>query len=1060
MCTLFVMTKSVSSFKFEFFGGIAMPELNIVSISDMHFKKDTHGLEEKIRSICRVVELNTTEGTPLVFEINGDVAFSGQTEEYQVALDFVQELKTKFVNASFIVIPGNHDCDFSKVSDTRKNLIHNYSGESIDGDLWDVVSKPLSNYYSFKENVESSNIELQISGQSRLTQTYEISTDFGIVAFETLNTAWDSQLHEIPGSMKIPYQLDLKKSMLGKPVRIVLMHHPVNWFVPEMGRSLRNKLMETADIFITGHEHIESSSQTDGGGENIVHYEADVFNDNYDEANSGFDLISIQRKNTKLSISNEAYRWKQESSVYESVSRDTRNINYTGTDLITAAGAEGAMITPAFSKTVDEMGIPPNSSLQAIIKQEDLFVFPEVKDNFAKKPNSSRVDFKEIIGDIINRPEMINLIEGSRESGKTILGRRIFREAVGAGKMPLLINFTSSQQDLSNVRKLQNNFFKNEYDHIDFEKFRQFPIENKLLLIDGWDNLEIGSSEKKEFLDKMRKEFTSITVISSDTPRLQQDVIAIRDLVGADSKFSFWSIQKFGRNKREELIRKWIRTEKKYLDESPDSIDFQVTKIQQKISDILGDGYVPQVPMYILIILRSIDDTDDIDRFKDQGNGYYYELLIKNALFSAESRLGSDKYGELLEYLTNLAFFMFVNGLKSLDYSGWLNFHDKLLDEYGLDQDDNSFQKYSHILIASGLVKMNRVDERVNYTFSYLYVYYYFVAQYLSSHIGDDETKDVVSFLINNSNFSMNASILIFLVYLSHDKFILRTLIDKSNGILQGVPELKLESDVSQINELIDAVPNLVVWGSESAQENRARANKARDNYDDVGGGMDHSSENTLSSRSSKLVEIEQAYKLSEVIGQILKNYSGIIQKQLKSELLNSAYDVSLRAGYQMISLVQDEIDDLINFVSDKVNQDKNFSKKTDSEKRTLARKFVYDFCEMICEVVIRKTIADTGTASLKPIYGLLLDSDLPLSKRVIIIGTKIQAMHYRPQSEEITKFFDSVSGNVLVHSIIKHFAIDFVYFYSVSKGERQAIADKFGFKYSVSTRKRIQDRK
>ncbi len=41
---------------------------------------------------------------------------------------------------------------------------------------------------------------------------------------------------------------------------------------------------------------------------------------------------------------------------------------------------------------------------------------------------------------------------------------------------------------------------------------------------------------------------------------------------------------------------------------------------------------MPQVPLYILIILQSIDSGRDLSDFNSQSNGYYYELLIKQLI--------------------------------------------------------------------------------------------------------------------------------------------------------------------------------------------------------------------------------------------------------------------------------------------------------------------------------------------------------------------------------------------------------------------------------------------
>ncbi|MGC3142018.1 hypothetical protein ACPTI0_14240, partial [Enterococcus faecalis] len=59
---------------------------------------------------------------------------------------------------------------------------------------------------------------------------------------------------------------------------------------------------------------------------------------------------------------------------------------------------------------------------------------------------------------------------------------------------------------------------------------------------------------------------------------------------------------------------------------------------------------MPQVPLYILIKLQSIDSGRDLSDFNSQSNGYYYELQIKQQI--NDVGINKNEMGHLHKYLS------------------------------------------------------------------------------------------------------------------------------------------------------------------------------------------------------------------------------------------------------------------------------------------------------------------------------------------------------------------------------------------------------------------------
>lgn len=124
-------------------------KIAILHLTDIHFTEKTD-LNHKINSLCRVILNDTVNIGKLYIVLSGDIVFSGQKNEYDKARKYFSVLKTmltgerKGLLIRFVIVPGNHDCNFT-INDTqlRKNSIKNINYDSIgtDNSVIDLCTK-------------------------------------------------------------------------------------------------------------------------------------------------------------------------------------------------------------------------------------------------------------------------------------------------------------------------------------------------------------------------------------------------------------------------------------------------------------------------------------------------------------------------------------------------------------------------------------------------------------------------------------------------------------------------------------------------------------------------------------------------------------------------------------------------------------------------------------------------------------------------------------------------------------------------------------------------------
>ena len=137
----------------------------ILHISDIHFKETDTLVLDRAKSIASTVYGKLPMTDHVFITVTGDIAYSGITKEYEIAKIFLTNIKRYIIAennipVSFIMVPGNHDCDFSKPTTIRdviiKDIIQN--GENtIDNEKISECVKVQKNFEKFRVDLASEN---------------------------------------------------------------------------------------------------------------------------------------------------------------------------------------------------------------------------------------------------------------------------------------------------------------------------------------------------------------------------------------------------------------------------------------------------------------------------------------------------------------------------------------------------------------------------------------------------------------------------------------------------------------------------------------------------------------------------------------------------------------------------------------------------------------------------------------------------------------------------------------------------------------------------------------
>ena len=237
-------------------------------VSDFHFTDSGDRFSQTVAcdALLEDVAARATEHAPISFVlVSGDIAFSGQPDEYAQAADFMSALSSalSIETTKFFFVPGNHDVDRKLHSFAPFGARHVLSSQqAVDLALSDSariadLTARQSAYRKFVDNFTQGQERTETPDGLGYVATVPIESL--TVAIAGLNSAWmcsdgDDEKFLIIGERQV---IDVLKLVgeLDPHVVIALTHHPLEWLTEWDQASCRSRLLTGAHFLHRGHLH-------------------------------------------------------------------------------------------------------------------------------------------------------------------------------------------------------------------------------------------------------------------------------------------------------------------------------------------------------------------------------------------------------------------------------------------------------------------------------------------------------------------------------------------------------------------------------------------------------------------------------------------------------------------------------------------------------------------------------------------------------------------------------------------------------------------------------------
>ena len=656
----------------------------------------------------------------------------------------------------------------------------------------------------------------------------------------------------------------------------------------------------------------------------------------------------------------------------------------------------------------------------------DIFVFPMLK-HYDNEENSHKYDSELFSAEILKYSKII--IAGENQSGKTTLCKVMYRIYRGLNYIPVYLE--------DDNKYLGNPLYKIEKSFEEQYKDSVFELIDKERLVPIVDNFHYAK-HKEKYIEQY-KIFPNQVLIVDDIFGLN---IKNQTLIKEYHKFK---IREFTALERNELIQKWIQikeNDKMQINTNhlQQSIDEKTELIENSLGIAFGKGVIPSYPFFILTLLAAHETQKPLDS-DITSQGYCYQALLY--LYLRKEGVKNDQFDMYMNFLTELAFWIYDknnNGLNQTELNDFLKYYKG---KFNLP--------ISIIEIQQVLFNVNicRFDTFNQYHFCYDYLYFFFIAKYLSEHI--EEKKRLINSILLNLHKDENAYITIFIAHHTKSDYILDELLLDAEILFEKYQPATLNK-----NELLlfDTRQEKIVKAVLPSYEHNAteERNKILKQKSDVEYRKQDETEKQETEDDQTETELGRNLRLSiktvEVMGMILKNRSGSLDLQRLEYIFEQGLNVHLRILTYFLDLIQNEIheQEIVDFLTKRINDiiEKDESgKEFDIEKiKKLAKDIYWNLNFGVLHGIITKSIHSLGSNNLLNVAQTI--SNNTNSPAIFIVNQGIKMWYDKNvRIDDIAKRiadkdFSLTAQNIMKLKIVEHCILHNIGYKKIQEIERK----------------------
>lgn len=547
---------------------------------------------------------------------------------------------------------------------------------------------------------------------------------------------------------------------------------------------------------------------------------------------------------------------------------------------------------------------------------DDIFVYPELNKYNNAREFETKVSSSKLIEEFFSSSK--TLIAGENQSGKTTLCKKIYMQLRKLNFVPVYISGEDNFR--GKISNIMERAYSEQYENVAFQEIE------KRRIVPMFDDFHIGKNKEKRMRELSNYDRQIIIVDDIFTLNFKDEQLI--------SSFTHFKIIEMSPLLRSELIAKWTSlSDKKTAGDAHANEIYKKTDSTKEVVDatlgkIIGAGVMPAYPFFLLSILSTYETFSKPLDQEITSQGYCYQALIY--LYLRKQKVENEDIDTYINFLTEFAFFFYKAKKSEITEYELDSFLEEYVKKYNLPVKKEKLLKNlrkSHLIAA---------DSLNNYSFCYPYLYYFFAAKYLAEHI--ETSKDVLDSIIRNLHKDENAYIAIFVCHHTRNTSVLDEILLNSYMLFDKFrPATLSKEELSFFDEhaegIIEAALPPACANPEKEREKRLIRQAEIERSREAEKRTESEEEN-----NDLTMALRRSIKTVEVMGTIIKNRAGSLEKTKLEEIFTEAMKVHLRVLSSFFDVIKnvDQQQQAVGYIANQLNK---FTENKAAEDRAAGRK-------------------------------------------------------------------------------------------------------------------------
>ena len=236
------------------------------------------------------------------------------------------------------------------------------------------------------------------------------------------------------------------------------------------------------------------------------------------------------------------------------------------------------------------------------------------------------------------------------------------------------------------------------------------------------------------------------------------------------------------------------------------------------------------------------------------------------------------------------------------------------------------------------------------------------MARYIARELNNEDVRNHIEKLVLDIHKKENANIIVFITHHTSDLKLLDRIIQNAVATFDKFPEATLADDEKNfIKELSDTIVMPYTQLPDDDHDVEDERNSVLQTKDDLEAMREDMEDRENHSDDPLAIEVRKSVKNMEIIGQILRNHYGSLERDTLEQLFLEGQFVGLRLLRSFIEYMRENGNKLEDFIHSKLEDSTKGNSLTTEEKTKLSQKYVSQWSYGIILGLLHKIVYSLG---------------------------------------------------------------------------------------------------